>query len=85
MINKGSRTTIFIGFPAKEEVLVRSFLNLARSDLPVDVIPMDGGEQANLVVVDSSVNDPPKLVLEARIIAVVDQAPTWRADVHVAR
>ena len=36
-------------------------------------------------MIDSLVNDPPKLVLEARIIAVVDQAPTWRADVHVAR
>ena len=36
-------------------------------------------------MIDSLVNDPPKLVLEARIIAVVDQAPTWRAHVHVAR
>jgi hypothetical protein len=84
-MNQNGRTLAFICLPAKEEVLIRSFLNLARGDLPLDVVPVDSAEQADLIVIDSSVNDLPKWASSARIIAVGDQAPSWTADVHVGR
>lgn len=84
-MNQNNRTLAFIGLPAKEEVLIRSFLNLARGDLLQDVVPVDSNEQANLAVIDSSVNELPSWVSSARIIAVGDQPPSWTADVHVGR